>query len=194
MQQFARRLNVNYWAKKMNRNIQSPTKSLSSPSWTSFVTSNNSGFNVIPASNNNGSTLNASIINMSGTQQSPLQQQSFTATIHTTGAAQNQINSNRYACLYYTWYLILVLSLCFVWISVHRNCRCKRSLCQSNSMIIWFFLPLSLYLALFSPWCRFWCAILEFVSQNYKWIESSASAAISYTTIFKWFTVVNRSK
>ena len=81
----------------MNRNIQSPTKSLSSPSWTSFVTSNNSGFNVIPAANNNGSTLNASIINMSGTQQSPLQQQSFTATIHTTGAAQNQINSNRYA-------------------------------------------------------------------------------------------------
>lgn len=78
----------------MNRNIQSPTKSLSS--WTSFV-SNNGGFNVIPAANNNGSTLNASIINMSGTQQSPLQQQSFTATIHTTGAAQNQINSNRYA-------------------------------------------------------------------------------------------------
>lgn len=81
----------------MNRNIQSPTKSISSSSWTSFVTSNNSGFNVIPAANNNGSTLNASIINMSGTQQSPLQQQSFTATIHTTGAAQNQINSNRYA-------------------------------------------------------------------------------------------------
>lgn len=80
----------------MNRNIQSPTKSISSSSWTSFVTSNNSGFNVIPAANNNGSTLNASIINMSGTQQSPLQQQSFTATIHTTGAAQNQINSNRY--------------------------------------------------------------------------------------------------
>lgn len=49
---------------------------------------------MIPATNNNG-TLNASIINMSGTQQSPLQQQSFTATIHTTGAAQNQINSNR---------------------------------------------------------------------------------------------------
>lgn len=80
----------------MNRNIQSPTKSLSSPPWTPFVTSNNSGFNVIPATNNNGNTLNASIINMSGTQQSPLQQQSFTATIHTTGVAQNQINSNRY--------------------------------------------------------------------------------------------------
>lgn len=80
----------------MSRNIQSPTKSLSSPSWTSFVTSNNSGFNVIPTANNNGSTLNASIISMSGTQQSPLQQQPFTATIHTTGTAQNQINSNRY--------------------------------------------------------------------------------------------------
>ena len=92
----------------MNRNIQSPTKSLSSPSWTSFVTSNNSGFNVIPAANNNG-TLNASIINMSGTQQSPLQQQSFTATIHTTATAQNQINSNRYA----SWFLFFVCLFCW---------------------------------------------------------------------------------
>lgn len=99
----------------MNRNIQSPTKSLSSPSWTSFVTSNNSGFNVIPAANNNG-TLNASIINMSGTQQSPLQQQSFTATIHTTGAAQNQINSNRYAAFaLFLFPLFCEFVLCCCW-------------------------------------------------------------------------------
>lgn len=48
---------------KMNRNIQSPTKSLSSSSWSPFVTSNTSGFNVIPP-NSNGSTINTTIINM----------------------------------------------------------------------------------------------------------------------------------
>lgn len=78
----------------MNRNINSPTK-LSS-SWTSFVTSNNSGFNVIPTANNNGS-ITTSIINMSGTQHPTIQQQqqqSFTATILSTNPAQNQININ----------------------------------------------------------------------------------------------------
>lgn len=48
---------------KMNRNIQSPTKSLSSSSWSPFINSNTSGFNVIPP-NSNGSTINTTIINM----------------------------------------------------------------------------------------------------------------------------------
>lgn len=81
----------------MNRNIQSPTK-LSS--WTSFVTSNNSGFNVIPTPSNNGNAVTTSIINMSGAQQQQQhQQQSFTATI------QNNIQSNQIQVnFFYTFY------------------------------------------------------------------------------------------
>lgn len=123
----------------MNRNIQSPTKSLSSPSWTSFVTSNNSGFNVIPATNNNG-TLNASIINMSGTQQSPLQQQSFTATIHTTGAAQNQINSNRYVLELFFSLFLLLLFVC--------TCACVFQVDLSIQSVLPSTLSLSLSLSL----------------------------------------------